>query len=80
MLYLEALADADDETESIQYRFIAKWIKRFINDLPEEVDTRFQQLKDVDAGKTQKPDLSGGGTPWMESDGSPEISLTEEGL
>lgn len=66
---MEALADTDDDTESIQHRFLLKWIKHFLDDVPDEIDSRFQRLKAEDAGKIDKVDPEAGGTPFMESDG-----------
>lgn len=71
-LYLEALADTDDDTERVQFSAIAKWIKRLLDDLPAEVLGRFDHLKEEDAGLHEKPDLADGGTYYMEPDGDSE--------
>lgn len=77
-LYLEALAETDDDKERSEYSFVAKWIKRFIADLPEEIEARFQYFKDEDAGKIEHLDPKNGGTAFMESDGdSMEVPFTE---
>jgi hypothetical protein len=77
LLYLEALADTDDDTEAIQFRVIAKYLKRLIKDLPVEIDARFQHFKDEDAGRIERLDTSQGGTPYMESDGDPVLATEE---
>ena len=73
---MEELSEADTETEGHDHRTIARYLKHFLEYVPEEVRGAKEALEYKLTNPDKKPDLEDGGTPYMEDDGStdePEI-------
>ena len=67
--HLDRLADTDDEAEGRDHKIIARWLKQFMEVIPEEVEGLYQSAKEKQNNPEKKVDLSTG-TPWMEDDGT----------
>ena len=75
--HLEALAETDDDSEAHDHRLIARYLKHFMEFVPEEVASMVEHAKAEAEGKIEKLEPGSGGTPYMESDGDePEVDAT----
>ena len=68
LFHLEQLAETNDETEARDHRFIARWIKHFMETVPERVEGLYQSAEAESRGDNPRPDPDSGGSPYMESD------------
>jgi hypothetical protein len=66
---LDRLSETDDADEARDHKVIARYLKHFLENVPEEVDGTIQAAKYAIEHPEDKPDLSTG-TPYMEDDGT----------
>lgn len=78
LFHLEALVEAEDEGETRDHRFIARWIKHFLEAIPDKVEAAYKYIEEEAKGEHENP-TAGGGSPYMEGDGDPEEPLEDPG-
>ena len=74
LFHLERLSEADTDDEARDHRLIARYLKHFLQVVPEEVESMYQTKKHGVENTDPSEDLSTGGTPYMEDDGTEDES------
>ena len=69
LFHSEALVETDDAGETRDHKFLLRWLRHFMEAVPELVEGHYQALESDLRGDNERPDPDTGGSPYMESDG-----------
>jgi len=61
--HLRALEDTDDDLTSRDHKTISRWIRQWLEVIPEEIEAAHQRQENPEVERLD------GGTEWMEGDG-----------
>ena len=75
LFHLEALAETDNEEHAKEHRWIARYLRHFVEAIPERVEIARQAAEAKSRGDFDRPDPDAGGSPYMEGDGGPETPI-----
>jgi hypothetical protein len=66
------LVDTDDESEARDHKILVRWIRHFMEVVPEKVQGMYELAQAESRGDLEGPDTDDGGSPYMEGDGGAE--------